>query len=170
MRESYDPTLNSFNPTPLLIKEVRVFFRAGFKAKQVRLLLSTPLDTPLGILPPAVCPIKQNRCAPAVDACRIRSCQRLHSTRALVTRQTMSAAEQQAAALQQMRNEVQAQGQRDLMTKMTEKCFAKCAANAKGGNRLERGEQMCVGMCVDRYVDVMNCVNEALVARQRDRS
>ena len=86
------------------------------------------------------------------------------------TLRAMSAAEQQAAALQQMRNEVQAQGQRDLMTKMTEKCFAKCAANAKGGNRLERGEQMCVGMCVDRYVDVMNCVNEALVARQRDRS
>ncbi len=82
----------------------------------------------------------------------------------------MSAAEQQAAALQQLRSEVQAQAQRDLMTKMTEKCFAKCAANSKGGSRLERSEQMCVGMCVDRYVDVMNAVNEALVARQRDRS
>ena len=82
----------------------------------------------------------------------------------------MSAAEQQAAALQQLRSEVQAQAQRDLMTKMTEKSFAKCAANSKGGSRLERSEQMCVGMCVDRYVDVMNAVNEALVARQRDRS
>ena len=54
----------------------------------------------------------------------------------------MSAAEQQAAALQQLRSEVQAQAQRDLMTKMTEKCFAKCAANSKGGSRLERSEQM----------------------------
>ena len=60
----------------------------------------------------------------------------------------MSAAEQQAAALQQLRSEVQAQAQRDLMTKMTEKCFAKCAANSKGGSRLERSEQMCVGMCL----------------------
>ena len=57
----------------------------------------------------------------------------------------MSAAEQQAAALQQLRSEVQAQAQRDLMTKMTEKCFAKCAANSKGGSRLERSARCAWG-------------------------
>lgn len=72
-------------------------------------------------------------------------------------------------AIQQMRAEIQQTAQRELMTKMTEKCFAKCVT-AKGAGKLERGEQMCLGMCIDRYVDCMNAVNEALVARQQSRT
>ena len=78
---------------------------------------------------------------------------------------------------------------------MTEKCFAKCA-NSKGSGQLDRNEQMCLGMCIDRYVDCMTArgprpargpsllslaaartrrappqaVNEALVQRQQTRS
>mmetsp|Transcript_24452 Transcript_24452/g.73381 ORF Transcript_24452/g.73381 Transcript_24452/m.73381 type:complete len:83 (+) Transcript_24452:191-439(+) len=77
--------------------------------------------------------------------------------------------EQQAAALAQMRAEVQAQANRELMTKMTEKCFARCASS-KGGGQLERSEQMCLANCIDRYADCMQAVNEALVARQQSRT
>ena len=81
------------------------------------------------------------------------------------------------------------QAQRELMTKMTEKCFAKCATG-KGSGQLDRNEQMCLANCIDRYVDCMNArrprpretrrcvtafappqaVNEALVQRQQSRS
>eukprot|EP00631_Chrysoreinhardia_giraudii_P007718 CAMPEP_0197413364 /NCGR_PEP_ID=MMETSP1170-20131217/248_1 /TAXON_ID=54406 /ORGANISM="Sarcinochrysis sp, Strain CCMP770" /LENGTH=79 /DNA_ID=CAMNT_0042939927 /DNA_START=61 /DNA_END=300 /DNA_ORIENTATION=+ len=76
---------------------------------------------------------------------------------------------EQAAAIDQLRKEVNAQAQRELLTKMTEKCFAKCASS-KGAGHLERSEQLCLGQCIDRYVDCMNAVNEALVNRQQERS
>ncbi|KAH8044845.1 hypothetical protein JL722_12197 [Aureococcus anophagefferens] len=98
-------------------------------------------------------------------------------------------AEEQAQALQQLRSQVNEQAQRELMTKMTEKCFAKCATG-KGSGQLDRNEQMCLANCIDRYVDCMNArrprpretrrcvtviappqaVNEALVQRQQSRS
>ncbi|KAH8071151.1 hypothetical protein JL721_4582 [Aureococcus anophagefferens] len=96
-------------------------------------------------------------------------------------------AEEQAQALQQLRSQVNEQAQRELMTKMTEKCFAKCATG-KGSGQLDRNEQMCLANCIDRYADCMNAparretrrcvtviappqaVNEALVQRQQSRS
>mmetsp|Transcript_6671 Transcript_6671/g.9327 ORF Transcript_6671/g.9327 Transcript_6671/m.9327 type:complete len:83 (+) Transcript_6671:55-303(+) len=77
--------------------------------------------------------------------------------------------EEAAAALQQLRNEVNAQAQRELLTKITEKCFAKCVT-AKGSGRLERSEQMCLGQCIDRYVECMSTVNQALIQRQQNRT
>ena len=90
-----------------------------------------------------------------------------------------------------MRNEINATAQRELMTKMTEKCFSKCT-NHKGEGKLDRNEQMCLGMCIDRYTDCMavgtrrptrndrrktshrarpsQAVNQALVERQNMRS
>mmetsp|Transcript_2380 Transcript_2380/g.7119 ORF Transcript_2380/g.7119 Transcript_2380/m.7119 type:complete len:90 (-) Transcript_2380:327-596(-) len=38
---------------------------------------------------------------------------------------------------------------------MTEKCFSKCVST-KGSGQLERSEQMCLGNCIDRYVDCMS--------------
>ncbi|KAJ8605528.1 hypothetical protein CTAYLR_000073 [Chrysophaeum taylorii] len=78
-------------------------------------------------------------------------------------------AQEQTAALEQLRKEVNAQVQRELLTKITEKCFAKCITG-RGSGQLERSEQLCLGMCIDRYVDVMGVVNEALVNRQNARS
>jgi len=78
-------------------------------------------------------------------------------------------AQEQAAAIQQLRNQVAEQAQRDLMTKMTEKCFAKCAKLTSTGV-LDRNEQKCVALCIDRYTDTIQAVNEALVARQQSRS
>ncbi|KAH8086775.1 hypothetical protein JL720_7221 [Aureococcus anophagefferens] len=74
-------------------------------------------------------------------------------------RTTMSA-EEQAQALQQLRSQVNEQAQRELMTKMTEKCFAKCATG-KGSGQLDRNEQMCLANCIDRYVDCMSSAYRA---------
>lgn len=38
---------------------------------------------------------------------------------------------------------------------MTEKCFAKCIST-KGQGTLDRSEQMCLGLCIDRYVDCLS--------------
>ncbi|KAJ1463272.1 hypothetical protein M885DRAFT_504901 [Pelagophyceae sp. CCMP2097] len=81
----------------------------------------------------------------------------------------MSSVEEQAAAVAQMRREMAQAAQRELLTKITEKCFVKCAKTTSG-NHLERNEQQCMAMCIDRYVDCMNGVNEALVARQNSRT
>jgi len=78
-------------------------------------------------------------------------------------------AQEQAQAIQQLRQQVAEQAQRDLMTKMTEKCFHKCT-NLKNMGVLDRSEQKCVALCVDRYADCIQAVNEALVARQQSRS
>ncbi|CAM9655356.1 unnamed protein product [Heterosigma akashiwo] len=76
-------------------------------------------------------------------------------------------AEQQQAVLAKIRQEVQAQALQELVQKMTEKCHAKCAGT--DGDRLSSREQNCLAMCMDRYVDTMGVVNNAMVERQNSR-
>jgi hypothetical protein len=58
-------------------------------------------------------------------------------------------AEQAEAAVAQMQQEMQSAHIQDLVRKMTEKCFNKCAKTGKG-DRLDPSEQSCVALCMDR--------------------
>eukprot|EP00617_Octactis_speculum_P000590 CAMPEP_0185777358 /NCGR_PEP_ID=MMETSP1174-20130828/89130_1 /TAXON_ID=35687 /ORGANISM="Dictyocha speculum, Strain CCMP1381" /LENGTH=82 /DNA_ID=CAMNT_0028465693 /DNA_START=15 /DNA_END=263 /DNA_ORIENTATION=+ len=72
--------------------------------------------------------------------------------------------EQQQMAIQQYRNELNAQIERDLVVKIAEQCFKKCAG--KSGSKLESKEQQCVAACYDRYLETRNVVNQSILARQ----
>mmetsp|Transcript_8477 Transcript_8477/g.10873 ORF Transcript_8477/g.10873 Transcript_8477/m.10873 type:complete len:87 (+) Transcript_8477:210-470(+) len=72
--------------------------------------------------------------------------------------------EQKQAVMRNMANQVNQQVTKDLMEKMTELCFKKCAGIS--GDKLDRREQVCLGSCQDRYLDSMAQVTEALAKRQ----
>jgi import inner membrane translocase subunit TIM13 len=63
-----------------------------------------------------------------------------------------------------MRQEVQVQMMQELMSKMTEKCFTKCAG--KSGETLDSRERTCMSNCMDRYMETMTVVHQALNSRQ----
>mmetsp|Transcript_5114 Transcript_5114/g.10618 ORF Transcript_5114/g.10618 Transcript_5114/m.10618 type:complete len:83 (+) Transcript_5114:452-700(+) len=71
--------------------------------------------------------------------------------------------EQQQQLLAQVRGEVQAAALQELFTKISEKCFIKCVP--KPGSKLSSSEQKCLAMCMDRYMDTMNVVSQAMVQR-----
>mmetsp|Transcript_20992 Transcript_20992/g.27250 ORF Transcript_20992/g.27250 Transcript_20992/m.27250 type:complete len:83 (-) Transcript_20992:278-526(-) len=75
--------------------------------------------------------------------------------------------DQQQAVIMKLRQEVQAQALQELVQKMTEKCHAKCADSS--GDRLTNKEQNCLAMCMDRYIDTMGAVNQAMLDRQNRR-
>ena len=64
----------------------------------------------------------------------------------------------------QIRAELQHQMMQDLVNRLTETCFKKCAG--KSGVQLDSREQNCTAMCMDRYMDTMTVVNKAIVDRQ----
>ena len=49
-------------------------------------------------------------------------------------------------------------------TQVTEKCVKKCAGTS--GTTLDKREQGCMSLCMDRYIDTMTEVQKALMARQ----
>lgn len=56
-----------------------------------------------------------------------------------------------------------------LLQKVTDKCFKKCVG--KPGTDLDSGEQKCLAMCMDRYMDTINVVSRAYTSRlQRERN
>ncbi|XP_035701205.1 mitochondrial import inner membrane translocase subunit Tim13-like [Folsomia candida] len=58
----------------------------------------------------------------------------------------------------------------ELISKMTDKCFKKCIV--KPGSSLDSGEQKCIAMCMDRYMDSWNAVSKAYanrLAKERSR-
>mmetsp|Transcript_3378 Transcript_3378/g.4975 ORF Transcript_3378/g.4975 Transcript_3378/m.4975 type:complete len:83 (+) Transcript_3378:96-344(+) len=75
--------------------------------------------------------------------------------------------EQQQAVIQRLRSEVQAQALQDLVQKMTEKCHSKCCSTS--GAKLDRSEQQCLAVCMDRYLDTMGMVNKAIAHRSNSR-
>lgn len=72
--------------------------------------------------------------------------------------------EQQQAVMQKMAMQVNQQITADLMEKMSNVCFNKCAGIS--GDKLDRREQGCMASCQDRYLDAMAQVTEALQKRQ----
>ncbi|CAM9863347.1 unnamed protein product [Discosporangium mesarthrocarpum] len=75
---------------------------------------------------------------------------------------------QEEAVIQRLQQELQAQAMQDMVTKMTEQCFQKCAKPNRG-DRLDSSEQSCLAMCMDRYSDTMTLVNKAMVDRSNRR-
>jgi mitochondrial import inner membrane translocase subunit TIM13 len=71
--------------------------------------------------------------------------------------------EQAGEVLARVRNEVQQQTLQDLITKVGEKCFEKCVT--KPSAKLSSSEQKCLAMCMDRYVETMTVVSQAMAER-----
>ncbi|CAM9389486.1 unnamed protein product [Phaeothamnion confervicola] len=75
--------------------------------------------------------------------------------------------EQQEALIRQMQQETQQRAVQELAQSLTVKCFKKCIKTR--GERLDTGEQECLAMCMDRYIDTMGIVNKAVVDRSQMR-
>jgi import inner membrane translocase subunit TIM13 len=73
-------------------------------------------------------------------------------------------AAQQREYLARVRQEMQQQFVQDLMHKITDNCFKTCTG--KRGEGLDSSESNCVSNCMDRYMDTMGVVNQALMSRQ----
>mmetsp|Transcript_28155 Transcript_28155/g.32423 ORF Transcript_28155/g.32423 Transcript_28155/m.32423 type:complete len:87 (-) Transcript_28155:381-641(-) len=65
-----------------------------------------------------------------------------------------------AAAAQQAQQQIMGQ----MLEKMSEQCFKKCAGTS--GDRLDNKEQSCMANCQDRFFDTRQQVQEALQKRQ----
>mmetsp|Transcript_13945 Transcript_13945/g.20669 ORF Transcript_13945/g.20669 Transcript_13945/m.20669 type:complete len:87 (+) Transcript_13945:31-291(+) len=70
--------------------------------------------------------------------------------------------------LNQARFESEQANVQEMASKLTQKCFSKCAKTYKG-NRLDSSEQSCIALCMDRYMDVFSLVNKAIVEREAMR-
>ena len=71
---------------------------------------------------------------------------------------------QQEQYLQSVKNEVQVKMVQDLMSQMSEKCFTKCTG--KSGDHLDSKEKQCLANCMDRYMETMNIVQQAMLSKQ----
>lgn len=71
---------------------------------------------------------------------------------------------QEEAALNNIRQEVQAQFMKEMMTNINETCFKTCSGTK--GDGLDFTEKMCLSNCVDRYMEVMSVVSKTLVEKQ----
>jgi len=72
--------------------------------------------------------------------------------------------------MEQVKQQIAVVNAQELLTKMTQKCFAKCVN--KPGTSLDSGEQKCVAMCMDRYMDAWNVVSRSYgnrLSRERSR-
>lgn len=97
---------------------------------------------------------------------------------------TMSgSAAQQEEYLNRLRSQVQMQTVQEMMNKMSEKCFKVCRLTlvcmslllnceypvqlcaGKRGNHLDSSEANCVVNCMDRYMETMHVVSQAVSAR-----
>nr|CAH8862081.1 unnamed protein product [Trichobilharzia regenti] len=72
---------------------------------------------------------------------------------------------QKGQLMEQMRAEVALASARELLEKMSDKCFEKCVS--KPGTSLDNSEQKCIGLCMDRYVEAWNLVSKVFAARIR---
>jgi len=73
--------------------------------------------------------------------------------------------------MDQVKQQIAVVNAQELLTKMTQKCFNKCVT--KPGSSLDSGEQKCVAMCMDRYMDAWNLVSRSYgnrLARERGMS
>jgi len=72
--------------------------------------------------------------------------------------------------MEQVKQQIAVVNAQELLTKMTQKCFTKCII--KPGSSLDSGEQKCVAMCMDRYMDAWNVVSRAYgnrLSKERSR-
>ncbi|XP_068599533.1 mitochondrial import inner membrane translocase subunit Tim13 [Brachionichthys hirsutus] len=70
--------------------------------------------------------------------------------------------------MEQVKVQIAVANAQELLQKMTDKCF-KCIA--KPGGTLDKSEQKCIAMCMDRYMDAWNIVSRTYNTRlQRERA
>eukprot|EP01039_Chlorochromonas_danica_P001945 gene1945-2123_t len=74
--------------------------------------------------------------------------------------------EQEQAILNQARM-AQAQAMEQAISKMTDRCFQICSG--KKGDGLDSGEVNCTVNCMDRYLDTMQLVSQALANKQQQQ-
>ena len=65
--------------------------------------------------------------------------------------------------MQRMQQEVEQARLQEFVQNVTEKCHKKCAGTS--GSQLDKREQGCYSMCMDRYADTVKVVTQALQAR-----
>ena len=76
-------------------------------------------------------------------------------------------AEQQEAVIQNVRMQSQMQAQQEIITRVTEKCFAVCVTSP--GSTLSNKEQVCLAQCFDRFMDTMQVVVRAMSDASNNR-
>ncbi|PWN35089.1 uncharacterized protein FA14DRAFT_133066 [Meira miltonrushii] len=71
--------------------------------------------------------------------------------------------ERKEALKQQITSEIAMQNAQQLITKATEKCYAKCVTSPS--TSLSGKEEKCLGQCLERYFEAFNVVSGAYVKR-----
>ncbi|CAH0488602.1 unnamed protein product [Peronospora farinosa] len=71
--------------------------------------------------------------------------------------------QQKAELVNRVRSEVQQQALQELTQNLQEKCFDKCISRPNG--KLDGKQQNCLALCINRYIDTMKVVSEAMVQR-----
>ncbi|GAB9465554.1 hypothetical protein Gpo141_00002960 [Globisporangium polare] len=72
-------------------------------------------------------------------------------------------AAQKNELIMRVRSEVQQQALQELTQNLQEKCFDKCLTRPSG--KLDSKQQNCLALCINRYIDTMKAVSEAMVQR-----
>uniref|UniRef100_K3WST5 Mitochondrial import inner membrane translocase subunit n=1 Tax=Globisporangium ultimum (strain ATCC 200006 / CBS 805.95 / DAOM BR144) TaxID=431595 RepID=K3WST5_GLOUD len=72
-------------------------------------------------------------------------------------------AAQKNELIMRVRSEVQQQALQELTQNLQEKCFDKCITRPAG--KLDSKQQNCLALCINRYIDTMKVVSEAMVQR-----
>ncbi|XP_076009709.1 mitochondrial import inner membrane translocase subunit Tim13 [Genypterus blacodes] len=67
------------------------------------------------------------------------------------------------ALMEQVKVQIAVANAQELLQRMTDKCFKKCIV--KPGGSLDNGEQKCIAMCMDRYMDAWNTVSRTYSSR-----
>ncbi|PWN87888.1 hypothetical protein FA10DRAFT_255554 [Acaromyces ingoldii] len=78
-----------------------------------------------------------------------------------------SAQEKKEAIKAQVSSEIAMANAQQLITKATEKCFAKCVTSPS--TSLSSKEEKCLGSCLERYFEAFNLVSSTYVRRVADQ-
>lgn len=70
--------------------------------------------------------------------------------------------------MDRVRRELQEQQMEELVKALADKCFEKCVK--KPGPSLTTGEQTCIAKAMDRYLEVMTIVFQALAKKGQEHS
>merc|ERR1739844_425446 len=70
---------------------------------------------------------------------------------------------QKEELMRNVQQQVALANMQELLTKTTDKCFKKCISSPSSS--LSGGDQKCLAMCMDRYMDAFNIVSRSYTQR-----
>merc|ERR1712021_41085 len=70
---------------------------------------------------------------------------------------------QKEELMRNVQQQVALANMQELLTKITDKCFKKCISSPSSS--LSGGDQKCLAMCMDRYMDSFNIVSRSYTQR-----